>query len=520
MAIQHKDCPRCATTVGNYITRCECGYSFDDLGDAEPTQRLETMAEEERLYEDYLAARAKQAIAEAADARAGVLNAPDNYYWVTQVEQTETVRDALMAELYRQKLRNSELSCAIEQAKSYSKKKVVVLNPIKSKSQERPRSIVPPPSTPPISSVKSNDIHADNKPKVPTVSTAADQISQTNGTTAVAVTDNKPSPAVASQTKILEAALVLAASTDKPSTEVNEISAYTAKLEEILSANQHPASPVPAVVTTTRPLAAPEAPPQSSQLLVALQKAASAIVAIDAKPVTVEILGNTPPPVLRPEERLEHDSKAIRARAVAMAERLCGTPVADLQDFSSAKSIGRAVTQPIGNHAAQPKPPELPVTSSVPPEIKPAVAVKATDSTEVKQKKKNTRVESTQIHTKHPSRPTRVPRAKQEQARRLEDIPTPPVPEPYIEDRPSAMFRAMQFARAEKIAEEARAANNSAEVNHCPFCSATHSGHTERCGCGYIFEKPTDLPELVLSSKERIELLEDGIQIKRPKSSR
>ena len=78
MAIQHKDCPRCGSTVGNYIIRCECGFSFDYLDDTDPTQRLEAMAEEERLYEDYLSARALQAIAEAAEARSAVLKDPNN----------------------------------------------------------------------------------------------------------------------------------------------------------------------------------------------------------------------------------------------------------------------------------------------------------------------------------------------------------------------------------------------------------------------------------------------------------
>ncbi len=65
MAIYHKDCPRCAATVATYIRRCACGFSFDGSENADSAQELEA-TEEERLYEEYLAARARQASAAAA----------------------------------------------------------------------------------------------------------------------------------------------------------------------------------------------------------------------------------------------------------------------------------------------------------------------------------------------------------------------------------------------------------------------------------------------------------------------
>jgi hypothetical protein len=116
LAISHKDCPSCGTTVSNYITRCACGYSYENLEEEDPTQRLQATAEEERLYLQYLAARAKQAIAEAAEARANASSDPANDVWATRVEQTEATRAAVMAELHQQKIRNSEIAAAIEEA--------------------------------------------------------------------------------------------------------------------------------------------------------------------------------------------------------------------------------------------------------------------------------------------------------------------------------------------------------------------------------------------------------------------
>lgn len=77
MAIYHKDCPRCAATAATYIRRCACGFSFDGSENTDSAQELEA-AEEERLYEEYLAARARQAnAAVAAESRGQSANAPE-----------------------------------------------------------------------------------------------------------------------------------------------------------------------------------------------------------------------------------------------------------------------------------------------------------------------------------------------------------------------------------------------------------------------------------------------------------
>lgn len=78
MAIYHKDCPRCAATVATYIRRCACGFSFDGSENVDSAQKLKAAAEEEQLYEEYLAARARQANAAAmSEPRSQSANTPE-----------------------------------------------------------------------------------------------------------------------------------------------------------------------------------------------------------------------------------------------------------------------------------------------------------------------------------------------------------------------------------------------------------------------------------------------------------
>lgn len=78
-SIYHKTCPQCASVVAQSAAACDCGFSFVDADKASP---LAQALEDEKLYEDYLAARALQtaqtavalkseaAVAEAEQARA------------------------------------------------------------------------------------------------------------------------------------------------------------------------------------------------------------------------------------------------------------------------------------------------------------------------------------------------------------------------------------------------------------------------------------------------------------------
>ena len=64
-----KTCPHCATTSTTDVARCVCGYLFEPHAPNDPQLAVELAAGEEKLYEQYLAARAAQA-ARAAEAAA------------------------------------------------------------------------------------------------------------------------------------------------------------------------------------------------------------------------------------------------------------------------------------------------------------------------------------------------------------------------------------------------------------------------------------------------------------------
>ena len=56
-----KECPLCNRTIAETEAHCTCGYSFDPSRAEEVAQDLLICAEEEKLYEQYLAARVEQA---------------------------------------------------------------------------------------------------------------------------------------------------------------------------------------------------------------------------------------------------------------------------------------------------------------------------------------------------------------------------------------------------------------------------------------------------------------------------
>jgi hypothetical protein len=537
LAIQHTDCPRCAATVATYITRCGCGFSFEGIEDTEPTQRLEALAEEERLYEDYLAARASQAIAEATEAERAMLEEPDNYYRTSRAERAVATREAMLAELYQQKLRATEILASIEAAKTYSKK-VRALNPHKHKPQEHnhaapvPAPAVVEPAVAAKPAIEKTVVVMASTPaaavvaniKTPTAAPMPKSIAATP------VTDVRlASPAVPARPVVLAPTVVVALTADTPPAKADEVGAYTAKLEEILLNSKRAAPPTrPAERATAAVSPTPKAP-QTPPLAAADHRAAGPVVTDGARtPAAPAISAATPPPTMRPEELLEHASKAIRVRAVAMATRLYGAADTETRTATNAPHAARIETPAtLSNEAtrtygkaARPKPTEPAQVASAPAVV---------ESAEGMQKENPARAEqASQAYAKYPHRSTRTHRIKQEQptaavkvaASPVPSMPTAPPqppPEPYIDDRPSAIFRAIQAAKAEKIVQAANLAR-SLELKQCRFCAATHVADVKHCGCGYLLEESIELPELVLSSKERAELIEDGIQIKRPQS--
>jgi hypothetical protein len=301
-------------------------------------------------------------------------------------------------------------------------------------------------------------------------------------------------------------------------------------------------SEVPEPVADAVPLLLPA--PQAPMRAASDRSSANPEAAVPATGVAAS------PPPTSPEEELERAAKAIRSRATEMATRhgvasadtppratpgmtthadRTGTTKTNNRTQSKGAAIPSQVVAPESNKVARaagtaptivakPEPVEM-VTSAV--TDSPATPKKSPDypgthqqtrarharTAKIQRNKRGRHPADTQVLTNAPSGPAPLPL-----------LPTQAVaiPEPFVSDHPSAVFRTAQAAKAEKIVQAAKT-NKAAGPNHCPYCSATHPPETERCGCGYLFEASFDLPELVLNAKERAELIAGTYQIKRPK---
>lgn len=457
VGIHHKDCPRCATTVATYISRCECGFSFDGHEDTDPAARLEALIEEERLYEEYLAARAKQAIAAAADAEAAMFEESDFYYKSTDAEKAIATRDAVLAELNQQKLRTAEILATIEAVKT-GFRKVHVLKPHAHKHPEQ-KPLEP---TPIVFTPK-----ATAKPRVAAPPT-------------ITPPSAPPGPAVVAD--------ALRAKTD-------DTNAYTAKLEEILMGAKR-RSEVPEPVADAVPLLLPAPMRAASDR----QPAKTADIVLIPEAAIPAARASTPSLSLSPEEELERAAKAVRSRATEMATRHGvaggGTPSPMVAAVPSEAVASARMDSPAA--------PKKPATHT---DAHQQMRARHARTARIQRSKRDRYPVDTQVLTTAPSGPAPAT---------LPPTQEVVMPEIFISDHPSAVFRAAQAAKAEKIVQAAKAKKASGP-NHCPYCSAMHPPETTRCGCGFLFEASFELPELALNAKERAELFAGTYQIKRPK---
>lgn len=87
MGIFYKDCPHCATTHAASTDTCACGYMFNGKKLEEPHQVPEIVAQEEKLYAAYLAARLEQAAKEAEQAEIAVHTSHRSPLSIAQAEK-------------------------------------------------------------------------------------------------------------------------------------------------------------------------------------------------------------------------------------------------------------------------------------------------------------------------------------------------------------------------------------------------------------------------------------------------
>lgn len=108
MSIFSKECPHCAATRPADASRCGCGYVFDPylLDDAQCTLGL--AAEEEKLYEEYLAARAAQAVGAAGVAAKLAAIDPENEPTAIDDARAQRGAQAANAKLAAQRARAAQ----------------------------------------------------------------------------------------------------------------------------------------------------------------------------------------------------------------------------------------------------------------------------------------------------------------------------------------------------------------------------------------------------------------------------
>ncbi len=113
-----KDCPECAAANPVDAIRCACGYRFDTKGADTTVDGLELIAQEERLYRDYLAARVKQAAKELEHARAVAKASPGDKVKAAEMLLAEQRYNAARAELEAQQRRAQAVAARAKSARS------------------------------------------------------------------------------------------------------------------------------------------------------------------------------------------------------------------------------------------------------------------------------------------------------------------------------------------------------------------------------------------------------------------
>ncbi len=103
-----KTCPQCAAANSAGAVMCECGYLFNPIYLKDPELALEIAIREETLIEEYLTARAEQAIQAARTAAHDAAMVPGNEQKAAQAASAQHAAVVAQAELTQQCVRTAE----------------------------------------------------------------------------------------------------------------------------------------------------------------------------------------------------------------------------------------------------------------------------------------------------------------------------------------------------------------------------------------------------------------------------
>ena len=160
MSIFIKTCPECAQRQPVAATKCQCGYRFDaHAHGASERLEIETIAEEEKLYQEYLEARAAQSKHDLDVARTAQLSDPGDKTKTSNVLRAKQALTVVQQELSEQSTKTQTVMATARKAREALPKKpekprvpklqpeVVPLQPI---SAIAPTKLAAPTEHPPV----------------------------------------------------------------------------------------------------------------------------------------------------------------------------------------------------------------------------------------------------------------------------------------------------------------------------------------------------------------------------------
>lgn len=105
MSVFDKVCPKCLSVSAAYAPRCTCGYVFNNGSEEDRTLTLEQIAQQEVLFEEYLAARCIQAAETLKVAMRAVELHPQDVRKATELMRAQQAATTAQAELKAQRAR-------------------------------------------------------------------------------------------------------------------------------------------------------------------------------------------------------------------------------------------------------------------------------------------------------------------------------------------------------------------------------------------------------------------------------
>ena len=106
-------CPQCTATLSNGTVRCTCDHLFGPFKPQDPLAALELAAQEEKLHEEYLAARVEQAAEAVRIAATVVAMEPGNARRAAEAARANRVVKAAKVELTAQQARVTQAELAV-----------------------------------------------------------------------------------------------------------------------------------------------------------------------------------------------------------------------------------------------------------------------------------------------------------------------------------------------------------------------------------------------------------------------